>query len=209
MADTCLICRLLVCPPGELWDLGRDCPRSMRFLNEDAVIKLAAERDCLAAGIAVRDRHLKALTERAKRNLERVLEEIDLVIEETEDAPCTGLTISGGSLELANARETASESDSAAVHAGNGGRETFSRSRKRAPVVGRTNAAPAGTCEGPRQLSCGWSLESFDHGFRVGRQLSRDGMCLVLTVDSEAPAQALLPEAAVVELLKESGVMLG
>ena len=85
MADTCPICRLLVCPPGELWDLGRDCPRSMRFLREDAVIKLAAERDCLAAGISARDRQLKALTERTKRMLERVREQIDLVIVETEE----------------------------------------------------------------------------------------------------------------------------
>ena len=85
MADTCLICRLLVCPPGELWDLGRDCPRSMRFLREDALIKLVAERDCLAAGIAARDRQLKALSDRAKRNLVRVLKEIDLVIEEKEE----------------------------------------------------------------------------------------------------------------------------
>lgn len=71
------------------------------------------------------------------------------------------------------------------------------------------DADGAGAKSARRQLSCGWSFESFSHGFRVGRQLSRDGVHLVLTVDADAPAASLLPESALLELLKESGVVLG
>lgn len=127
----------------------------------------------------------------------------------SEEVQCVSPSTEPAGLAPSSARATASVSAAATAHVGAGGPSNSSRETTAAPAERPTSAEPAKISEKRRLLSCGWLLESFDHGYRVGRQLSRDGVHLVLTVDADAPGASLLPESALLELLKESGVVLG
>lgn len=100
-----------------------------------------------------------------------------------------------GTQKLASAHPMASESDSAAS-ATTGGPSTSSPATEAAPVAKRTSVNLAARSAERRVLSSGWSLESFDLGFKCGRAIELGGLHIVLTdTDNagpfEVPAEVL------------------
>lgn len=105
-----------------------------------------------------------------------------------------------------DARELSSEpatgsANATATPAGSGGLGTCSRQIDSAPEVAPTSATVAGRTVERRLLSCGWFFEAFDMGFRVGRQISKDGVHVVLTVDADAPEDVSVPVEALAALM--------
>lgn len=218
MADPCCLTCLrpeFVPGSGAKLDLLKHCPRALidHTKLESQQVYIVA---CLAVGITARDELIaardtqlasaKALNDRHRLALIRLRDKIDVAIGET--AQCTEAATDEASPKPLSEHETASASASVEAPAASGGPSISSRRRKRASVDAPTSAEPAAQCAAPRLLSSGWLLESFDMGFRVGRQLSRDGIHIVLTINADSPKQALLPEAALKELLSETGVVL-
>lgn len=160
-------------------------------------IELLADREARIAELEEQLAQARALNDRARLAIIRMRDQLDQLIGETaqEADPCT-------THELASAPVTASASGSAAAPAGSGGRSTSSPQAAPAPTAKRTSVDLADSSGALRQLSCGWSLETFKMGFRVGRQVARDGVHLVLTIEHESPGHVVIPAAALSALLE-------
>lgn len=66
-----------------------------------------------------------------------------------------------------------------------------------AQAAGSTSAAPASNYKRPPASSCGWSFESFDLGYRVGRsavlELGDGDLHIVLTASGAGPVRFEVP----------------